>query len=172
MTFRDTLSFRSTLALFTVIGLCMGWYYGLKLKDIRVGDFVIPEAYKVLAMTIITMCVLVTLAGSLLLYVCVFCSIPVALHAALHNPMMDFMSKKDDDMDPENPTSEGPVAGAAVDGKTRQRPSIRGKQRGLDAGAAPEDYSAPDVTSALNATGGGIGASGSGRTVSPDMRLG
>mmetsp|Transcript_3301 Transcript_3301/g.7726 ORF Transcript_3301/g.7726 Transcript_3301/m.7726 type:complete len:242 (-) Transcript_3301:348-1073(-) len=95
--------FRSTVALFCVIILCIGWHYGLQLKHIRIGDVVLAETYKLWSMAIVSLIVLLLCAGHVLLWIVVFSCVPIVSHATLHIPMSAAMSKKDDDIDPEDP---------------------------------------------------------------------
>jgi len=98
--------FRSSVALMCVLVLCIGWYYGLQLKHIKIGDVILAEKYKLWAMASISSIVLLLCAGNVLLWIVIFSTIPILLHATLHIPMSASMSKKDDDHDPENPMGD------------------------------------------------------------------
>ncbi|GAB5355078.1 hypothetical protein AAMO2058_000174800 [Amorphochlora amoebiformis] len=95
--------FTSTSTLICVLILCMAWTYGLKLKSIRLGDMVLTEKSKLWLMTVISLLILLLVAGPTILWIIVFSSLPIMGHATVHLPMSPSMSKKDDDIDPENP---------------------------------------------------------------------
>eukprot|EP00471_Norrisiella_sphaerica_P004288 CAMPEP_0184479006 /NCGR_PEP_ID=MMETSP0113_2-20130426/879_1 /TAXON_ID=91329 /ORGANISM="Norrisiella sphaerica, Strain BC52" /LENGTH=211 /DNA_ID=CAMNT_0026856981 /DNA_START=81 /DNA_END=716 /DNA_ORIENTATION=- len=126
--------FRSAVALICVLCLCIMWYYVIQLKHIKIGDVILAEAYKLWAMAVLSLIVLLLCAGNVLLWILTFSMVPILLHASLHIPMAPMMNKKDDDLDPENPQveEEEKVPEKSEVGASARRSSVRDREEPKD----------------------------------------